>query len=202
MDRFILGERGIRIGLVALAIPQLGIGFWALISPSEWFETFPGAGNHWLPLYGPFDEHLVSDVGSTFLALGVLLVLAAAWMDRRVVIAAAVAYLVYQVPHTIYHLGADDVLSDGDQLANGIGLVLALFLALGVLVGALRSGEGSDPTGTGHRQGSDPRGTGQRPVKFGGRFSAKARTPSMKSEVRPCSAWAAASASSCSARSG
>lgn len=157
MDRFILGERGIRAGLLVLGIPQLGIGLWAVISPSGWFESFPGAGRHWLPLYGPFDEHLAIDVGTAFLAIGVMLLLAALWMERRLVIAAATAYLVYQVPHMIFHLGADDVLSTGDQIANGIGLVLAVLLAPGLIVGALRTREGSDPRGT--ERGSDPRGT-------------------------------------------
>lgn len=138
MDRIILGRSGVRAGLVLLALPQLLIGAWATLSPSGWFDTFPGGGRNWLPLYGPYDQHLVTDVGSTFLALGVLLILAAVWMERRIVIAAAVAYLVYQVPHTIYHLGHDDALSNGDQIANGITLVLAIFLAVGILVAATR----------------------------------------------------------------
>jgi AhpD family alkylhydroperoxidase len=174
MNRLILGQRGIRVALLVLAIPQLGIGVWAVASPSGWFETFPGAGNNWLPLYGPYSEHLAVDVGTAFLAIGVMLTLAAVWMDRRLVIAAAIAYLVYQVPHTIFHLGADDVLSSGDQLANGIGLVLAVLLPPGIILGAIRTGsqthdgEGSDPTGTeqgsdptGTERGSDPRGTGR-----------------------------------------
>ena len=45
------------------------------------------------------------------------------------------------------------------------------------------------------------RATAQAPVNRGGRFSANATTPSMKSAVRPCSRWASASASSCAARS-
>ena len=158
MDRIILGRRGVRAGLVLLALPQLAIGVWALVSPTGWFENFPGAGNRWLPLYeGGFDEHLVTDVGSTFLALGVILVLAAVWMDRRVVLAASVGYLVYQVPHAIFHFGADDVLSDGDQVANTIGLALALFLAVGIVVAMLyrpaAKGPGSAPSATGNGVG-------------------------------------------------
>ena len=128
----------VRVGLVLLGLPQLLIGAWATFAPSGWFDNFPGAGRNWLPLYGPYDEHLVADVGSTFLALGVLLFLAAVWMDRRVVIAAVVAYLVYQVPHTIFHLANDDVLSSGDQVANGITLVLANVLAIAILVSLRR----------------------------------------------------------------
>jgi hypothetical protein len=97
--------------------------------PRDWFDGFPGLGNHWLPLYGPYDEHLATDVGATFVALGLLLVLAAVWLDRRVVQAASVAYLAYQVPHFVYHLGADDRLSAGDQAFDGV------ILGLGVVVG-------------------------------------------------------------------
>jgi hypothetical protein len=153
MERIILGRRGVRAGLVLLALPQLLIGVWALVSPSGWFETFPGGGRNWLPVYGPYDEHLVTDVGSTFLALGVLLCLAAIWMDRRLVLAAAIAYLVYQVPHTIFHWANDDALSSGDQIANGIALGLAIFLAIGIVVATLNPKPGSDPLG------SDPKGS-------------------------------------------
>src|SRR5215218_9902499 len=89
----------VRLGLVVLAVPQLAIGIWALAAPHGWFGTFPGAGRVWLPLYGPYDEHLVYDVASAFLALGVILVLAAWLLDRRAVRLAAVGYLVFQVPH-------------------------------------------------------------------------------------------------------
>jgi hypothetical protein len=138
MEKLILGERESRAGLVVLALPQLAIGVWALASPHGWFDNFPGGGKHWLPLYGAFDEHLVIDVGSAFLALGVLLVAAAIWYERRLAIVAMAAYLAYQVPHAIFHFANDGVLSSGDQVANTVGLALALFLALGILVAALR----------------------------------------------------------------
>lgn len=147
MDRIILGRREVRIGLIALALPQLAIGVWALLSPRGWFENFPGAGKHWLPLYeGSFDEHLVADVGSTFLALGVLLVLAAVWMDRRVVLGAAIAYLVYQIPHAFFHFTSDEVLTTGDQIANSIGLALVLFLAVGIVVATVRPKQQAERT--------------------------------------------------------
>src|SRR3954447_3845175 len=56
----------LRFGLVVLGLPQLAIGAWALASPSGWFDTFPGAGHHWLPAYGPYNSHLATDVGATF----------------------------------------------------------------------------------------------------------------------------------------
>ena len=125
------GERGaiVRLGLILVGAPQLAIGLWALISPSGWYETFPGAGNHWLPLYGSYDEHLVVDVGATFVALGLALIVAAIWLDRRAVQLALIAYLAYAVPHFVYHLGADSALGDGDRVLNGIAIALAVAAA-------------------------------------------------------------------------
>jgi hypothetical protein len=123
----------LRFGLVILALPQLAIGIWALISPRGWFDTFPGGGHHWLPAYGAYDPHLATDVGAAFLALGVVLVLAAVWLDRRLVQAALIGYLVYQVPHFVYHLANDHRLAAGDHIASDISLGLSAVLALVLL---------------------------------------------------------------------
>jgi alkylhydroperoxidase family enzyme len=122
-----------RLVLILLALPQLAIGAWALAAPRDWFDTFPGAGREWLPLFGPYNEHLAIDVGAAFLAIGVLLVLAAIWMERRLVQAAAIAYLVYQVPHTVYHLASDDPMSTGDEIVNGVLLGAASLVAAWLL---------------------------------------------------------------------
>jgi AhpD family alkylhydroperoxidase len=131
--------RTTRTGLLLVGVPQLAIGLWALISPSGWYENFPGAGEHWLPLYGSFDEHLATDVGATFIALGLALVIAAIWLDRRVVQLALIAYLAYAVPHFVYHLGADSALETGDRVANGIAIGLAVATAIMLLVLTFRS---------------------------------------------------------------
>jgi len=122
-----------RVGLILLGGPQLAIGVWALLAPRNWYESFPGGGNEWLPLYGSYDEHLATDVGATFLALGLALILAAVWLDRRAVQLALVAYLAYQVPHFVYHLGADDALSGGDRVLNGVALAAAVAAAAAML---------------------------------------------------------------------
>ena len=123
----------LRLGLLVLGVPQFLIGAWALISPHGWFDTFPGAGHHWLPAYGPYNAHLATDVGATFVAIGLILGLAALWLERRVVQLALVGYLAYAIPHVIYHLANDHDLGGGDQVANGITLVLSVVLALVLL---------------------------------------------------------------------
>jgi hypothetical protein len=128
----------LRVGLLILGVPQLLIGAWALVSPHGWFDSFPGAGHHWLPAYGPYNAHLATDVGATFVAIGLILILAALWLERRVVQVAVIGYLAYAIPHTIYHLANDHDIGGGDQVVNGVTLVLSLLLALTLLWLTLR----------------------------------------------------------------
>lgn len=123
----------VRVGLVALGGAQLAIGSWALLDTHGWFDSFPGAGHHWLAAYGAYNAHLAVDVGATFSALGALLLLAAVWMEKRVVQAALIAYLVYAVPHLVYHLGADDTLPTGDRITSDASLVLSVVAPLVLL---------------------------------------------------------------------
>jgi alkylhydroperoxidase family enzyme len=116
-----------------LALPQALIGIWALLAPAGWFETFPGAGHNWLPAYGAYNEHLATDVGATFVALGLLLLGAALYLERRLVQVALVAYLAFEIPHFIYHLGADDALASGDRIASAVTLALTVVLAVALL---------------------------------------------------------------------
>ena len=128
------GRRAIiRVGLLLLGLPQALIGLWALVAPRDWYESFPGAGHSWLPAYGAYDEHLATDVGATFVAIGLVLVLASVYLERRLVQVALVAYLVFEIPHLVYHLGADDQLSGGDQIASATTLTLTVLLALALL---------------------------------------------------------------------
>jgi hypothetical protein len=135
----------IRAGLIALGVIQAAIGLWALVDTHGWFSTFPGAGHHWLPAYGAYNAHLAVDVGATFTAIGVLMLLAAVWMELRLVQAALVTYLVYAVPHLIYHLGADDALPTGDQIASDASLVLSVIAPLVLLWLAARPAASGAP---------------------------------------------------------
>jgi 4-carboxymuconolactone decarboxylase len=178
----------LRVGLVLLGLPQLALGIWALISPSGWFGTFPGGGQHWLPAYGPFDEHLVTDVGATFLAIGLLLLIAGYLLERRVVQVALVAYLAYDIPHFIFHLGNDGVLGSGARVANGLTLGLsvasaAALLALTRRTTAPRTPRLAEPAGTGMRLGAPPGG----PFTFVSRAYARRK---YGGDVRPVDALA------------
>jgi len=49
-----------------------------------------------------YNQHLSTDVGATFLAIGALLLIAAWLLDHRTVVIALAVYLVYAVPHTVF----------------------------------------------------------------------------------------------------
>ena len=60
--------------LWTLAVIAGGNAIWMLIDPATWFETLPGVVHT-----GPFNVHLVRDVGCAYLSVGVALALAACW---------------------------------------------------------------------------------------------------------------------------
>jgi hypothetical protein len=55
-----------------------------------------------------------------------------------VVLAAALAWIVYQTPHLIYHLRHLDLYDTSDKVGNVTALVLALVLPIVALFGARR----------------------------------------------------------------
>jgi len=147
----------IRLGLILLGLPQLAIGVWAVASPRGWFDTFPGGGQHWLPAYGAFDSHLATDVGAGFIAIGAMLLLAALWVERRLVQAALIAYLAYAIPHFVFHLANDEVLSAGAHAVNDVVLAVSVILALALLAltfASRSSGRTSPAPGSGAASGS------------------------------------------------
>jgi len=136
-DDDITRSRGaIRFLLFALAIPQALIGIWALLAPSSFYDDFPAGTDGWVNVLGPFDEHLVTDVGALFVALGFLLAYAAVNLSRPLVNAAATTWLLFAVPHFLWHVfnlepyGTADAIGNAASLAwTVIGAVLILFLA-------------------------------------------------------------------------
>ncbi len=131
-------DRGaIRFLLLALGVPQALIGLWALLGPHSFYADFPAGTDGWVHVLGPFDEHLVTDVGALFVALGVVMAFAAMSLRRGTVVAAATGWLVFSVPHFLWHVFNLDPYTTADAVANTVTLgwtvaggVLVLFLAL------------------------------------------------------------------------
>ena len=129
-------ERHATVIRAALVYPALIIGLVAvyiLVAPKSFYDDFPTGPSAWVSALPPYNEHLERDFGAAGLGLAVLAALAAWWMDRRLVQAAAIALFAGSLPHTIYHFTTTEALSTADNVASLTGLVLQAVLPLLVL---------------------------------------------------------------------
>ena len=123
----------LRVGLVALALPNTVVGAWLLFAPHSFYTSFPGFGQHWVEVLGPYSEHAFSDFGGALLALALLTWLAAWWLERRLVQAALLAVLLQSLAHFIYHLTRLSAMSAVNDLANQLSLAYGVVLSLVLL---------------------------------------------------------------------
>jgi alkylhydroperoxidase family enzyme len=103
-------------------VPQGLIGLWALFAPHSFYDDFPAGTDGWVNVLGPFDEHLVTDVGALFVGLGILMSIAAFTLHRTTVLAAAVTWLAFAVPHAVWHFFNLEPYGTADAVANSVTL--------------------------------------------------------------------------------
>lgn len=123
----------VRVGLGYLAATGLLVGIWAGFAPRSFYDDFPGLGRVWVAVDGPYNEHLVRDVGWLQLALVVATIWAMVTLSRALVATVLVAWLVTSVPHLAYHLGTLEGLSTTDRVGEVASLALVPVVA-GVLL--------------------------------------------------------------------
>jgi hypothetical protein len=126
-------QRWVRVALGYHIVVAAQIGLWALLAPGSFYDNFPGFGRSWVAIDGPFNEHLIRDVGALNLALAVLY--CAAWIElsRSLVRVAGAAALVWGVPHALYHLFNTDGLNAADLALSLSGLILLVVVGGGLL---------------------------------------------------------------------
>jgi hypothetical protein len=122
----------IRLALIYMAVAVGLVAAWILIAPKHFYDEFPGP-SHWASALPPYNEHLIRDFGSAGLGLAVLAGLAAVWMERRLVQAAAIALFLGSLPHAIYHATTTESYSTADNIFSLAGLYLEVLLPLAVL---------------------------------------------------------------------
>jgi hypothetical protein len=133
----------VRLGLVALAMPQLATGTWALVDASHWFDHFPGFAPRLVAAEPPFNAHLAADAGAGFLATAVVLLLAARWGDRRSVVLSLAGYAAFAVPHLVYHAANPAPgLSGAEDAVNVLVLAVGAAAPAVLLWGTSRSSSG------------------------------------------------------------
>lgn len=122
-----------RIALALLAAAEVVVGAWAQFAPASFYTSFPG-GRAWVAADGPYNEHLVRDVGGLSLALAFLLTVAAVQLRPDIVRLAGGATLVYGIPHLVYHGSHLQVYAFADAAANVVTLTLAVLVPLWLVV--------------------------------------------------------------------
>lgn len=131
--------RWVRWGMLALAVPQLVTGLWAVLAPRAWFDDFPGIGPSLIGAQPPYNQHLATDAGGAFLATGVALLIAMIWPRRQLATMALVTYLVFAIPHAVYHAAHEAPgLSSTADAANVMLLFVGVAVAAALLWGAQR----------------------------------------------------------------
>ncbi len=127
-------ETALRIGLGVLGISGAVVGVWAAFAPRSFYADFPGLGQQWVSADGPFNEHLVRDVGELSLGLAIVALLAAVWLTPALVRAAGIGWLVDGALHLAYHVRHYDVLPADERLASIASLAVGPLVAVVVLV--------------------------------------------------------------------
>jgi hypothetical protein len=92
-----------RVALLLLAAEALYQGIWAQWAPRSFYDDFP-VGLGWVRTGGGvYNPHLLRDVGGFATALGLLALVAAIVPVTPLLVATALAWVVYAVPHFVYH---------------------------------------------------------------------------------------------------
>jgi len=132
-----------RTALVVILAGSLVVGLWAQVLPRSFYDDFPGAGRVWVAVDGPYNEHLVRDVGG--LNLGLAFVAGCALVTGSLLVARAAggAALLFGVPHLLYHATHLDPFDTADVVSMLVSLTVA---ALAGLL-ALAAPAGRDPDG-------------------------------------------------------
>ncbi|AYF78887.1 hypothetical protein D7D52_09900 [Nocardia yunnanensis] len=125
--------------LAILAVIGAYTGLWAVVAPESFYDSFPGLGLHWVRVDGPYNHHLVGDVGAFFLALAAISGAAIWYRDSVIARIAGFGWLVFGVPHLIYHLMHRPAELSGFSLTLSLLSVLLLpALGLAILLVAPR----------------------------------------------------------------
>jgi hypothetical protein len=130
-----------RVLLIVIAAGNALVGLWASVAPQSFYDEFPGAGRHWVAVDGPFNEHLVRDVGVLNLALMAVVIAALVRPARYLLQVVAGAELIYSLPHFLYHLTHLDPYGSSDKVALIGSLAVSVIAPILLL---LRSSRASD----------------------------------------------------------
>jgi hypothetical protein len=125
----------LRVGMWFLVFVEFAVGLVATLTPRVFYDDFP-----WVNLAPPYSEHLMRDYGAMNLALGVVTLVAAITMQRLMVRTALAAYLVFAIPHLLFHLTHHRHYSTTAAITETTVLVVAAVLPVALLALTRRTG--------------------------------------------------------------
>jgi hypothetical protein len=125
-----------RIVAGVLAVSAAYVGLWAQLAPRSFYDDFPLPGHPWVSSEGPFNEHLVRDVGGLYLALFGLTAWAVLRPVATLVAAVGLGWELFSVPHLAFHLHHLGGMARMDQVGNVVSLGGTVVLAGLLLVPA------------------------------------------------------------------
>jgi len=114
-----------RLALAYLGAAAALIGLTAAFAPRAFYDDFPFIA-HWVDLLPPYNEHLVTDVGGLYLGFAVLFAWAGWTLERTLVRAVCVAWLLTASLHLFFHAGHLDGFDTTDAVAEIASLALLL----------------------------------------------------------------------------
>ncbi len=130
-----------RVLLWLLAASGLALGIYAELFPRGFYDDFP-FGRMWVMHDGPYNEHLVRDFGAMNLALAAVTLAALYYGSRAAARAAAIGWLVFSIPHAVYHFRHLSHYETADKIGNVVSLSFAVLLAIAALVALARPPSG------------------------------------------------------------
>jgi hypothetical protein len=125
-------RRAARWLLGALALSGLIPGAFAAVAPHAFYDAVLG-----VDLLGPYNQHLLTDIGALYLGFGLLFAWAAVTLGRELALAACAGWALTQLLHFAYHVTrlADFTLTQAIEQTAGLAAYLLLLLAAACLVG-------------------------------------------------------------------
>ncbi|OAN42767.1 hypothetical protein [Microbacterium sp. H83] len=112
----------------------LFVGGWAYFSARSFYDSFPGVLGSWVSVDGPYNEHLIRDVGAMYLALAAASIGGLIWRHPIAFRVLGIAWTVFGALHFAYHaLHLEHMSMDaaiGEMVALGVSLLLGILLLI------------------------------------------------------------------------
>ncbi|GAA5037359.1 hypothetical protein HNP84_003111 [Thermocatellispora tengchongensis] len=129
------GRAWLRAGLAYLAFTEAVVGAWQLLLPKSFYDDFPLPGHPWVSSLPPYNEHLMRDVGGLNLGLALILAVAAIRLGATLARTAVSGYLLFALPHLLFHLGHLHGLAPIDLAGQVVTLVIGVIVPIALLYG-------------------------------------------------------------------